>query len=116
MLIAASILYESRPGSAPMRKYLPCLFGLLVRDPTAANEPAWRYISEAAADSPLRPVFRFVALAASKPDELREQASYRGKTQKYAQIRYGSDDSRRVVVVVDEVTKDDFDLYVDANR
>jgi hypothetical protein len=61
-------------------------------------------------------VFRFVALSPTKPNELREEVAYRGKKQKYAQVRYGSDDSRRVVVVVDEVGPDDFDLYVDANR
>jgi hypothetical protein len=90
--------------------------GAHARGRVRADEPAWRYVPEAAADSPLRPVFRFVALAASKPEELREDVSYRGQAQKYAQVRYGSDDSRRVVVVVDEITKDDFDLYVDANR
>jgi hypothetical protein len=100
-----------------MQKQLACLLGLLLLGvDVLADEPAWRYVAEAAADSPMRPVFRFVALAGTKPEELREEVSYRGKEQKYAQIRYGSDDSRRVVVVVDEVSQGDFDLYVDANR
>src|SRR5262249_23673983 len=38
------------------------------------------------------------------------------KKQRYALVRYGSDDSRRIAVVVDEVSHDDFDLYVDADR
>jgi len=121
-----------------MQKYAACLVGLLlsavaltrnpspirgegrVNEPASddkkTNEPAWRYVAKAEADSPVRPVFRFVPLSATKPEELREDVSYRGKERKYAQIRYGSDDSRRVVVVVDEVSRDDFDLYVDADR
>jgi hypothetical protein len=80
------------------------------------DKPAWRYVAGARADAAIRPVFRFVPLSATKPDDLREEVVYRGRAQKYAQIRYGSADSRRVVVVVDEVSRDDFDLYVDANR
>jgi hypothetical protein len=100
-----------------MQKLLACLVGLfLVSVKVFAVEPAWRYVAEVGADSPIRPVFRFVALSNKKPDDLGEEVQYRGKEQKYAQIRYGSDDSRRVVVVVDEVSRDDFDLYVDANR
>jgi hypothetical protein len=87
-----------------------------IRGEGKANESAWRYVAKSEADSPVRPVFRFVVLSPTKPEELREDVSYRGKEQKYAQIRYGSDDSRRVVVVVDEVSRDDFDLYVDADR
>jgi hypothetical protein len=79
-------------------------------------EPAWRYVATPRADAAVRPVFRFVALSGTKPPELREEVAYRGKKQQYAQVRYGSDDSRRVVVVVDEVSPDEFDLYVDANR
>ncbi|HLN33556.1 MAG TPA: hypothetical protein VK395_37865 [Gemmataceae bacterium] len=100
-----------------MQKHLACLVALfLISVDVFADEPAWRYVAEVGADSPIRPVFRFVALSNTKPDDLAEEVQYRGKEQKYAQIRYGSDDSRRVVVVVDEVSRDDFDLYVDANR
>src|SRR5690348_4022917 len=100
-----------------MQKYAGCLVGwLLVSAVVSADEPAWRYVAKVDADSPIRPVFRFVALSSSKPDQLDSEVQYRGKVQKYAQIRYGSDDSRRVVVVVDEVGPNDFDLYVDANR
>jgi hypothetical protein len=111
-----------------MQKHLACFVALLLLTPPqsplvngesgaeVAGEPAWRYVADIAADSPIRPVFRFVALSTTKPEELREEVAYRGKEQKYAQVRYGSDDSRRVVVVVDEMGKGDFDLYVDANR
>ena len=99
-----------------MQKHAACLAGLLLTTIAFGDEPAWRYVAKPEADSPVRPVFRFVALSGAKPEEIREEVAYRGKEQKYAQIRYGSDDSRRVVVVVDEVSRDDFDLYVDANR
>jgi hypothetical protein len=100
-----------------MQTQLACLVGLfLISGDAVADEPGWRYVAKAEADSPIRPVFRFVALSSTKPDDLGEEVHYRGKAQKYAQIRYGSEDSRRVVVVVDEVSRDDFDLYVDANR
>ncbi|MEX0613536.1 MAG: hypothetical protein WD229_15570 [Pirellulales bacterium] len=101
-----------------MQKLTACLVGFfLVQVATHAAQPAaWRYVAQAEADSPIRSVFRFVTLSTSTPEELAEQVSYRGKEQRYAQVRYGSDDSRRVVVVVDLVSRDDFDLYVDADR
>lgn len=100
-----------------MNHRVACLVALFLSGAVAfADEPAWRYVAETGTDSPIRPVFRFVTLSDTKPEELGEEVRYRGKGQKYAQIRYGSDDSRRVVVVVDEVSKDDFDLYVDTDR
>jgi hypothetical protein len=100
-----------------MQKRIVCLaVAFLVCGNACAGEPAWKYVADATAEAPIRPVFRFVAVSSAKPDELREEISYRGKEQKYAQIRYGSDDSRTIVVVVDEVSRDDFDLYVDADR
>src|SRR5262245_41626134 len=100
-----------------MQKQIPYLVAFFLFDAVVfADEPAWRYVAKAEAESPVRPVFRYVALSNRKPDDLREDVRYRGKEQKYAQIRYGSDDSRRVVVVVDQVSAGDFDLYVDANR
>lgn len=100
-----------------MQTHMLCLLALiLLKVPVAADEPSWHYVAKPDADSPFRPLFRYAALSNQKPDDLREEVRYRGKERKYAQIRYGSDDSRRVVVVVDEVTGGDFDLYVDADR
>jgi hypothetical protein len=93
-----------------------CFAGLLLfGSGTLGAEPVWRYVATPRADA-ARPVFRYVQLSGTKPDELREKAAYRGKKQQYARVRYGSDDSRRVAVVVDEVSPDDFDLYIDADR
>jgi hypothetical protein len=114
---AMSQVDGSGPKGFTMHKHIVCLVGLFFLGAEGlADEPAWRYVAEVGADSPIRPVFRFVALSRSKPDDLREEVRYRGKEQKYAQVRYGSDDSRRVVVVVDEVSRDEFDLYIDASR
>lgn len=88
---------------------------LLLGAAPPAAEPLWRYVAEPGADA-ARPVFRSVTLTDAKPKDLREEVAYRGKRRKYARVRYGSDDSRRVAVVVDEVSPDDFDLYVDADR
>lgn len=78
----------------------------------SAGEPASKYV----ADDAFRPLPRTVPLSTTKPDDLREEVPYRGKQRKYAQVRYGSEDSRRVAVVIDEVSPDDWDLYVDADR
>ncbi len=95
-----------------VRPVLVALALLGVAAPTGAGEPVWKYV----ADDQCRPVPRAVALAPERPPDLREAVVYRGKTQQYAQVRYGSADSARVAVVVDQVSSDDWDLYVDADR
>ena len=68
-----------------MQKYIACLVGWILLTVVAfADEPAWRYVAKVEPDSPIRPVFRFVALSASKPEQLDEEVQYRGKVQKYA--------------------------------
>ena len=52
-----------------------------------------------------------------KPEDVHEEAvEYRGRKRRYAQLRFGSPNSTRIVVVLDEVTAAEGDLYVDANR
>ena len=63
-----------------------------------------------------RPVARSESLSNKLPDDVSENVAYRGHRRLYAQLRYGSENSRQVVVVVDEVSSGDFDLYVDQNR
>lgn len=99
-----------------MNRHATCFAGLLLIGAGAIGaEPAWRYVARPRADA-ARPVFRYVPLSGAKPDGLREEVAYRGKKQQYARVRYGSDDSWRVAVVIDEVSHDDFDLYIDADR
>jgi len=85
---------------------------IAIAAPASAGEPAWKYV----ADDAFRPVPRSVPLSDTRPDDLREDVAYRGKQRKYAQVRYGSEDSRRVTVVIDLASADDWDLYVDADR
>lgn len=62
------------------------------------------------------PPLRALPLSTDKPDDLKEKPVYRGASQRYAQLRYGSPSAARVAVVVDEVSRSEADLYVDANR
>lgn len=82
----------------------------------AEENPAWEYVipeaGEAVEHAPLQPL----RLAEEKPEEVRERARYRGTKRLYGLVRYGSPDSKRVVVVVDEIGRQNFDLYVDASR
>jgi hypothetical protein len=108
---------HSKTSGRSMPKCLLCLIGLLLTGISGfADEPKWRYVADVSPGSSVRPIFRTITLSSSKPDDVIEAVPYRGRERKYAQIRYGSDDSRRVVVVFDFVDHDDFDLYVDANR
>jgi len=51
-----------------------------------------------------------------KPPDLTESVTFRGEGRGYAQIRYGSPGSVRVAVVLDRISSNEFDLYVDADR
>ena len=62
------------------------------------------------------PPLRALALSRTKPEDVKEMVRYRGARQRYAQIRYGSPGSVRITIVLDEVSTDDVDLYVDADR
>lgn len=77
-----------------------------------ANE-TWTYRAEL---SGARPVPRVVGLADERPEDLQIEPDYRGVRRRYAQLRYGSENSRRVIVVIDELSADEFDLYVDVDR
>lgn len=103
-----------------------CLFAGMVVSLFAAASPAedehgsepsaWKYTASEAGDDFEHPPLQPLRLAEEMPDEVRETAGYRGTKRLYALIRYGSPDSKRVVVVVDELGDREFDLYVDANR
>src|SRR4051812_44750679 len=101
-----------RLEGSSMPRHAACFAGLLLigagtlAATAFGGEPAWRYVARPPADAVARPVFRYVALSTTKPDELREEVAYRGRERKYARVRYGSDDSRRVAVVVDYVSPD----------
>jgi hypothetical protein len=84
---------------------------------TDADAPGgWRFVLPAEGDAFEHPPFRALILSREKPDDVAEKAAYRGKSRRFAQIRFGSPGSVRVTVVLDEVGPGDVDLFVDANR
>ncbi|MBX6316303.1 MAG: hypothetical protein IRY99_25840, partial [Isosphaeraceae bacterium] len=82
----------------------------------AAAEEAWRYVVPPPGDPFEHPPLRALALSSEKPEDVVEKVAYRGQKRRYAQLRYGSPNSVRVTVVLDESGPGAVDLYVDANR
>jgi len=78
----------------------------------ARGDSRWSYL----ANADVRPVARSISLSEDRPEEFTEEVDYRGSLQRYAQLRYGSENSRRVVLVVDELDDGEFRLFVDADR
>ena len=101
-----------------MSRVFPILAALAVLElsgPASADE-VWRYVVPTAGDPFEHPPMRAIVLSETKPDDVRELASYRGHRRRYAQLRYGSPGSVRVTVVLDEIGPGEADLYVDAGR
>ena len=89
---------------------------LLLQACGAAYADEWRYLVPTTGQPDEHAPLRALALRDGKPEDLKEQASYRGTRRQYGQFRYGSATSVRVAVVLDRVSAKEFDLYVDANR
>jgi hypothetical protein len=96
-------------------RVLPILLALFAAAPASASDN-WRFVCPMPGDPFEHPPLRALSLAASKPEDLVEKVAYRGKRRRYSQLRYGSTNSVRVTVVVDEVGPGDVDLYVDSDR
>jgi hypothetical protein len=82
----------------------------------AGESPAWRYVVPGMGEPFDHPPLRVLALSDQRPDDLREEVAYRGKKQRYAQLRYGSPNSVRVALVLDEIAPGEIDLYADTHR
>src|SRR5207249_8031433 len=80
----------------------------------AALAGSWRYVVPAAGEAMEHPPLVPLALGEKKPDLILKEPVYRGQPL-YGLLRYGSDTSPQVPIVV--IARDDgeFDLYVDAN-
>src|SRR5262249_39006342 len=76
----------------------------------------WCYVPPAAGEAMEHAPFHPLLLTQEKPGDLIEVVPYRGTRRLYAQLRYGSPNSTRVAVVLDETGPGAFDLYVDQNR
>ena len=70
----------------------------------------------AAEPSPIRPIFCAVPLTPRRPADMSEKVTYQGDQPLYAQVRYGAEDSTLVILVVDWISRSQFDLYVDTDR
>lgn len=85
----------------------------------AADESAptsgWKYVVPAAGGAMEHPPLVPVALSEKKSDLILREPSYRGQPL-YGLLRYGSDTSPQVPIVVVSRNGGEFDLYVDANR
>ena len=75
-----------------------------------------RYVVPAPGDDMEHAAFRALPFSEMKPADLKETAQYRGKTQRYAEFRFGSPASTLVTVVLDDVSPGQTDVYVDADR
>ncbi len=84
--------------------------------PAAQSAPEWQYVSESHEPGFDRPPLQKLPLTDELPENVVENISYRGTKRKYALVRYGTPNSTRVTVVVDERPDGEFDLYVDRNR
>ncbi len=96
-----------------------CLFlssSTFAADPAQKPTTDWQYVSESNEPGFDRPPLQKVPLADELPENVVEDISYRGTKRKYSVVRYGTPNSTRVTVVVDERPDGEFDLYVDRNR
>jgi hypothetical protein len=95
---------------------LMAALGVTVAADAGAAPAAWRYVVPPPGDSFESPPLRSIGLASEKPEDLIVKVTFRGRRQRYAQLRYGSPSSVRVTIVLDEIGRGAADLYVDANR
>jgi hypothetical protein len=89
---------------------------LLIAPAAGRAADAWRYVVPGPDDPHAHPPPRALVLSAEKPKDLKETVRYRGRVRRYGQLTYGSPDSVPVAVVIDEVSADEADLYVDGAR
>src|SRR5207248_3883440 len=95
---------------------LMAALGLAAAADAGAAPAAWRYVVPPPGDAFESPPLRAIGLSSEKPEDLVLKATFRGRRQRYAQLRYGSPSSVRVTIVLDEIGRGAADLYVDANR
>jgi len=98
-----------------MRRLLAAalLAGLALKDAAADS---WQYVVPPAGTAFERPALTTVPLSDAQPIDLEEKAAYRGDRQQYAQIRFGTPGSLNVTLVLDRVSAEMADLYVDCDR
>src|SRR5207302_365345 len=82
----------------------------------AEGPSEWRYVVPSNGQPFDHAPLRVLALTDERPGDLKEDVPYRGKRQRYAQLRYGSPSSVRIALVLDEIAPGRMELYADAHR
>jgi hypothetical protein len=82
----------------------------------AGAADGWCYVVPSPEDPFAHPPPRALALTDQRPADLKESVAYRGRRQRYAHLTYGSGRDAGLAVVVDEISPDHIDLYVDTDR
>lgn len=109
-----SHLYRVTSAARRARRCIPVALVVAMAGYAFADE--FRFVLPRPGGEFEHPPLRAVPLSADKPEDLKEKAAYHGSSQRYAQLRYGSRSAARVVVVLDQVSPAEADLYVDVNR
>ena len=78
----------------PMSILLALVFAAMVGNAENAGA-GWRFVIPVAGDPFEHPPLRALVLADRKPEDVVEKVDYRGRRQRYAQLRYGSPSSIR---------------------
>lgn len=81
-----------------------------------AAADSWKYVVPLAGAAFERSTLTTVPLSDVEPIDLEEKAAYRGDRQQYAQIRFGTPGSLNVTLVLDRVSAEMANLYVDCDR
>ena len=82
----------------------------------ATKRESWKYVGDPAEGPTMRPLFHVVRLSSVPPPGVRETAAYRGRSRLYGEIRFGSENSEPVLLVIDRIDESASDLFVDGNR
>jgi hypothetical protein len=76
----------------------------------------WKYVVPAAGEPMEHPPLVPLVLFDKRPELVTKEPAYRGTKRLYGLLRYGSDASPQVAIVLDQREGGHFDLYVDADR
>src|SRR5262245_32669352 len=105
----------TRPGFAVLLLATLGPLALRAQSPPA-DAAAWKYVVPAAGEPLEHPPLVPLALFDKRPELVTKEPAYGGVKLLYGLLRYGSDTSPQVVVVLNEREGGQFDLYVDAAR
>lgn len=96
------------------RLALCCMLLLL----TADTLPAENNYNSTVPSNRMREKAKSFSLASAAPEDCEIYVEFEGLSQRFAQFRYGTSDSTRVLIVLDQLSEsiEDFELYVDLNR